>query len=296
MFSQTSISNEEFRFHKVFKKDFFVEHFGNVNYQAFKTHSTFLYSYDLNLASNINNEEIIEWLADKLTLFQTCLWFVKDNAVSSEDFYFYNEFTYSCTIKNGLLKASMADGSTAVVKFSVDEINRALEYYKLLIEKIAIKSPDDYVLKVEEVKGKEFHSKEMSRIHRSINFISLARSQRNMHLKIAFYCSALECLFSTDSTEIVHKLSERIARFLGSGTHERLKIYKNIKKAYSVRSAVMHGSAYKHKVCEEKVKTLDNYVRAVFLKILDDKDVYEESIFHKDEQDMNLYFEELILS
>lgn len=51
----------------------------------------------------------------------------------------------------------------------------------------------------------------------------------------------LECLLSTDTQELAHKISERAAIILGKNSEDRLAIYKDIKKIYSQRSQIVHG-------------------------------------------------------
>lgn len=51
----------------------------------------------------------------------------------------------------------------------------------------------------------------------------------------------LECLLSTDSRELAHKISERAAIILGNDNNDRLAIYKNIKQIYGKRSKIVHG-------------------------------------------------------
>jgi hypothetical protein len=60
-----------------------------------------------------------------------------------------------------------------------------------------------------------FTDKSYSRISRATRFIGSARLDRHPAIKVAHYCSALESLFSTDSSELTHKLSERVALFYG---------------------------------------------------------------------------------
>lgn len=51
----------------------------------------------------------------------------------------------------------------------------------------------------------------------------------------------LECLLSTDTQELAHKISERAAIILGKNSEDRLAIYKDIKKIYGQRSKIVHG-------------------------------------------------------
>jgi len=56
--------------------------------------------------------------------------------------------------------------------------------------------------------------------------------------------SGLESVLSTQRTEITHLLSERVAIILGKGRISRLRIYKQMKKLYGIRSELVHGKAF----------------------------------------------------
>jgi hypothetical protein len=52
----------------------------------------------------------------------------------------------------------------------------------------------------------------------------------------------LECLLGTDSVELTHKLSERIAWLLSDNAENRVRIFRQVKALYTIRSRVIHGS------------------------------------------------------
>ena len=62
--------------------------------------------------------------------------------------------------------------------------------------------------------------------------------------KLIDYIIILEALFinNNDNTELNYKLALRTALFIGSENEERKQIRKDIKKAYSLRSKIVHGS------------------------------------------------------
>jgi len=94
-----------------------------------------------------------------------------------------------------------------------------------------------------------------SRISRALFHITAGRSEPDIPLKITSYCSALETLFSTSQAELSHQLSERVAFFLGTSPEERLALFRKTKKAYGIRSKIVHGDAVK----ESELETIINF-------------------------------------
>lgn len=136
--------------------------------------------------------------------------------------------------------------------------------------------------------------KDFSRIGRALLFIKQAREARNLAYKISNYCAALETLFTTENTELSHKLSERVAFFANDNTN-KLNIYKTIKKAYSIRSKLTHGSSIDQKTIDEipdvSIQT-DKILRAIFEKIISDGEILK--LFDSSSNTIDEYFEKLI--
>ncbi len=83
------------------------------------------------------------------------------------------------------------------------------------------------------------------RLDRAGLFLQQARSADDLGQKIANYCSFFESLLSTSASELSHQLSERCAFFLENTPSERLNMFKSIKKAYGIRSKIVHGDTLK---------------------------------------------------
>jgi hypothetical protein len=139
-------------------------------------------------------------------------------------------------------------------------------------------------------------AKEYSRLGRALHFVSSARTAPNIAFKIANYCSALETLFTTDETELAHKLSERVAFFLEQKGYNRAVVFSTVKAAYGVRSKLVHGSTIK-KGQVEGLPPLsldcDNYLRAILNTIFESSDLMR--IFDSKNEAIETYFSELIL-
>lgn len=120
-------------------------------------------------------------------------------------------------------------------------------------------------------------SKEYTRFSRFIYFISVSRRSSDPAMKISQNCSALESIFSTDVTELSHRLSERVALFLESAGYNPEELYQKMKKCYGIRSQITHGSYVKldyKDLMALSVWMLD-VLRDIAFKLLSDEKIYE---------------------
>ncbi|MEE1990809.1 HEPN domain-containing protein [Pseudomonas syringae pv. syringae] len=138
-------------------------------------------------------------------------------------------------------------------------------------------------------------SKKYARFARFAHFVQLGRKASHPAMKVAQMCSALESLFSTDTSELTHRLSERVAMFLGGDAEVMEKNYQMMKKCYAVRSQVTHGSHIKDGVAEsipDMSLEMLNMLRKIALKILDDKDL--SNLFDGENEGIETYFRKLL--
>jgi len=138
--------------------------------------------------------------------------------------------------------------------------------------------------------------KNFSRVSRALQFIKQAREARNIPYKITNYCTAMETLFTTENTELAHKLAERVAFFLRDKLN-KLDTYKKIKKAYGIRSKLTHGASMEKKdidLLPELSTQTDEILRTAFRKIIDDPVLLE--LFDSSNEKIDRYFEELMFS
>ena len=97
-----------------------------------------------------------------------------------------------------------------------------------------------------------------ARYTRAVYFIQAARASSDIGVKIANYSTALEALFSTDAQELSHKLAERVACFLESAPSLRKQVFQDVKKAYGIRSKVVHGAGGSKEVQKSAVAVCVN--------------------------------------
>jgi len=155
---------------------------------------------------------------------------------------------------------------------------------------------EDYLLESTIAASGFMMAKEFKRLGRALHFVNSARIAPNIAFKIANYCSALETLFTTDETELAHKLSERVAFFLGDEGYNRAQTYATVKAAYGVRSKLVHGSTIKTGQVEglpSLSSTCDDYLRSILNLIFESSDL--RRTFDSKNEAIENYFAELIL-
>jgi hypothetical protein len=190
-----------------------------------------------------------------------CIWLVKDNAISPEIMF--------CVYTQGLALSvdstthgifySLADGSRSTTILTRDELREAR---RLAREQI----------KLTQFVGRDYPpvASGSGRLQQAFYFAQGARSTFDIGLKVTNYCSALEALFASGTTELTHQLAERTAVFLEELPTERYEVYSTIKKAYGLRSLVIHGAvsdASRQRRFSEASFYLDNIVRRIFRKV-----------------------------
>lgn len=236
-----------------------------------------------------NKINSIQHLDIHLTILKTFffgLWMVKDNSVDFDlGFLIFKNLDNEQEASSNLVTSSCfnSHGRVSVTEFTKEELGYASTFLNENVEVVINKESTA-------------NAKKYSRVTIANYFIQHARSINDIGLKFTSYCSALETLFSNDSTELSHKLSERVSRFLRDTKEERVKTYKTIKQCYNIRSKVVHGGSFKEgqiKEMEEVVIDLDNICREIMVYSLLTE--IETNIFYKSNEEMEKYFLELIM-
>ncbi|MBW4888464.1 hypothetical protein KXQ82_02005 [Mucilaginibacter sp. HMF5004] len=232
--------------------------------------------------------------------FLAFLWFVRDNSIKVEEAYFVDSETGQWRWWNSHPDCSLSDGTSGDTPFTKAEIHAAtgllLTYTKVCPKDFASPNPDDIVTEAknldETVSARKLNSAFDNSIERAMAFLNTARWTSNIPQKITHYMSILECLFSVDANEIVHKVSERVAHYVGGSSTEKLEIFKLVKAAYGVRSTYVHGGTSKMssvQLCELSKQT-DDIIRRVLTKVITKDHVQ----FLKSNNSMTEYFNSLI--
>lgn len=212
-------------------------------------------------------------------------WLVKDNAIGCE--LAHCRFDNGSDIywsSNGLYaQLSKTDGQTLVpTVFDQDEVQ---SWGNLSFE-----------LR-DHLHGKGFSvfdspvSKKSTRFNRFLSFMASSRTMKHPSLKIAQICSALESLFSTSSSELTHRLSERVSHFLGGSSATMEERYQFMKKAYGIRSQVTHGSHIKASDIEASSgisQSLQDLCREIVFMVL--RDPEKEDVVYGSNEKIEDYF------
>lgn len=209
-------------------------------------------------------------------------WLVKDNAVDFEmGFLEVPHRARPSKVSSNFVAVSCktADGTEAVASFTKSElalIGRSQAHFGPIISDPA--------------------TAHVSRVERAIYLVQAARGQSDPSLRIAFYCMSLEALLSNATSELAHKLSERVAWLLGETPEERHDLFLRTKEAYAVRSSVLHGDSVKKSV-HSKLTAIsihcDAVLRALLSLLLSRSGLSQE--FEKSQEDLEQFLTQLCL-
>jgi hypothetical protein len=239
--------------------------------------------------SHLNQQQLLYANLIFVESFLQTTWLIKDNSINYELGFLETPYNKrNSTISSNFLASlhTMASGEIKACKFTVQEIVEAIE----LQDRV-------YAFKSEELRNlKNFLQKGNSRLARVFHFLEVARFEGNPVFKIAHYCTCFETLFSTSSTELSHKLSERIASFIDCPIEKKFDVYQEIKSAYNVRSKVVHGDNLSNNQVDSLSlisENCDKYLRTILRKVLDSDDL--KRVFEFKNDALEDYFVKLAL-
>ncbi|MBC9249130.1 hypothetical protein A9179_02450 [Pseudomonas alcaligenes] len=135
--------------------------------------------------------------------------------------------------------------------------------------------------------------KSTGRLNVALYHLQNARNNRDLGFKIANYCSFFEALFSTDTAELSHQLSQRISFFLHDCPNKRLEMYRMTKKAYAVRSKTVHGDMLDSSISNLRDISLhcDDIARGCLMKIFKNQHLFDIFNSHSKEKVSNYLVE-----
>jgi len=214
------------------------------------------------LPEEANIQEYLVAKMVKLSTLLRSLWLIKDNSVN-------HDVVFAAYTRSGVdhvdsnhwrTRTSAASGQHSSVTFTRKELAQARRLFRERFEPAGVvKAGSASTIQV------------VGRFERVFYFIDGARKEADLSLKITNYCSALESAFATQSAELTHVLSERVAVFLEDHPGPRLELYRDIKKAYGIRSVVVHGGGHKPSKLDDLLSSsikLDDVLRRVVMALL----------------------------
>lgn len=275
----------------------FRDQAGNLEARAFLSGKPFVYAigeYPLEDDSvDGQGDLLLHHLRQMQILFQT-MWMVKDHAANFSLGFVQYPYRHplpaaaqtqvsSQTIG---IRYSNAELNTEEVVFAEEELQTALELYKGMYAWTFEKT-----LKTSQPMGLQ---RDSTRFERAMYFLQAARGASSIPEKIAFYCICFETLVSTDSVELSHKVSERVALILGDSSTEPVQVYSEIKKAYNTRSRIVHGGKLSNDSdwYAAQSRTCDDLLRNLMNRLARDQDLAKA--IEQSQEKVNTYFLKLI--
>lgn len=240
--------------------------------------STYIKIFD-KLDTKFNDENMDEMgnnfafiLLRTIEKYTDYMWAYKDNSA-----YIRDGFLFIYDDKNNLTHTYKASLSTINTLANVsDEIktwaDSEIEYVNQLVQEDTLNLfnyENDFEANLKDADSDLFIKGTIDeRLDRAFAFSTMARSQAQAALKIVSYITALECLFTTSTGELSHRVAERVSILLKEDLAERKQLYSLVKTAYNVRSAIVHGNYTKKKRGElaEICNELDNILRDILMK------------------------------
>jgi hypothetical protein len=248
-------------------------------------------AYTLGDAANLQRAKLtpndfILLTATHISVLLHGLWLVKDHSA-----YPGLGFVQVCDGKNISVHSNQlasnfttSTGQRSTVALTTEELNRASDFIKKLLPLFRY----DFRLRHSPTTALLGSQRDAKRLSRAIYFTSVARAVNDLGIKIVNYCTALETLFSTDATELTYKVSQRTSVFLGGSVEEKMSIHDLVKKAYGVRSKVVHGDGLRNDAVEKIMSVseeLDSLVRRILLKIFSSEETAKHFEMGRDELD-----------
>lgn len=258
----------------------------------------FIYGrYDAPKGTEIDLESVAHHCLRQTQIICNVLWLVKDNAVETELGFAWMTDGPRIWVSSKLLFLGLttASGEAPVTSFTREELRAARELAsRLHHENKPVLALDPLR---DEMSPMVFPKKDVTRFDMAFFTLQQVRATNYVPSKIVGYCTCFETLLSTDSTEMTHKIAERIAWLLGSNVAERLELYESARSAYSVRSKTVHGALPGSKDGPESLVRLsqwcDETLRRIIMRILLNKEMW--SIINGPEKQLAEWFKKLCL-
>lgn len=192
------------------------------------------------------------------------LWRLKDNSIYVRDGFLYSytdNIADGCTFKASVSAINtFSNGEQKIIKISNSDLLAYGKEMDIFPIGDVINHRQDYrtVTQLQHYKKSSLCRKDLAEV-----YVNMARMEGSIPMKILLYCSAMEALVANSTTELSHRVAERIAILIGNSQEERCEIYSNVKNGYDTRSKVAHGDFLKKDeiMIQQYSMILDNYLR-----------------------------------
>jgi len=92
---------------------------------------------------------------------------------------------------------------------------------------------------------------------------------------------SFEFLFSDGGSESTHKIARRTAVFLEKNKDKRIRIYREMKRAYNERSNIVHGRKIDYKKIAKYYTKVEDYLRNCLRKIIEEEQYSKDTFLNK---------------
>lgn len=255
----------------------FIELFGKTKIYSLSKYPFFLFKGQAENITHIN-EYVIKSHGD-LQLFFNSLWFIKDNSAFLIESLVQIENDCSKSFRKGLnVIFSNSKGEYEDTTFTIKELEDVMAIHNKIN---SLATSESFGLQEITQTSKIIPSilnglifKTQNRIERALVFLQLARSESYLPLKIMFYMSILESLFTMDNNNILDNISNRTSKYLGGNAKKRSKTIYYIKQAYDIRSRLIHGDSLHSELRQTQQDLIitsakiDMIIRELMLKVI----------------------------
>lgn len=234
---------------------------GTMEFGHFKRSPVVAYRQMPLVEAGHERQELIKSLVI-LDQFESTFWLHSDCCVGHETAFLAYAGNISSNFFGGI--RTCADTTQKTLTVTADEIHQLIGLYTKM--RRDAKNPTKVHTNINS-----------NRMSRSLDYVSRAQRSVNPAEKIAFYCTSLESLFSTDTSELTHQIAERVAVIASQNAEARNGHYWFLKECYKTRSKFLHGSALKDSAALEVIKRvpiLDDLVRRSICKVLTDETLF----------------------
>jgi hypothetical protein len=269
---------------RYFSSEKFISHIGSHRYNNLTNDSSFGYQFinaQGQTPENRNHEDyLLTTTSNTITLNElfTFLWFIKDCAAHLYESIIYCEEGDYCDILPNHEQYCNSNGKYDTAEFSKDEIKQAISYlfhFRAAIQKGGASVIAHGSLDYDTLKHRSNLRKysTMSRIERAMGFLSYARRETFIPMKIAMFSPVLESLFCSEKSgmELID-IAYSIGAYVANDKEEVKVNAEIIKDTYKLRSRYIHGDKiFKHDTYDEQIilsKEIDALTRKVLTKAL----------------------------
>lgn len=212
------------------------------------------------------NDMLLDFLRD-VQSFLAEIWMLQDNSVNCQQGFAFWQKPDHAAVNCLPVYNSDSYGADINLKLSADAIESMVKSPLVLV----------FAVHEQEIPTQTSLRKSRGRVNVAMVHLQAARNYRDLGFKISCYCSLFEAIFSVDTVELAHQLSERLAFFIGDTAEERLELYKRTKKAYGVRSKAVHGDVLDKSISElsELSNHCDQIARKALHKIFSDANRFD---------------------